>query len=51
MGPVLVEDFRFFIFMQKPDRHDPHFAAVVRGCTIQAADQRPGRVDGAARFI
>jgi hypothetical protein len=45
-----MEDFRFFIFMQKPERRNFHFASIIGGCSVQSTDQRPDRIDRATGF-
>ena len=51
VGLLQVKNSRFFIFMQHPERRNIHFASVVRGCTVQAADQGPDRINRATGLI
>jgi hypothetical protein len=48
IGLVKMENVRLLIFMEKPERSDLHFAAVVRRCSVQSANQWPDGVNCAA---
>jgi len=51
VGLIKMENIRLLIFMEKPERRNFHFAAVVWGCSVQATNQWPDRINRAPRFI